>query len=43
MLNLKIFLENENVPVLRNASLALTDAAQELNRMRSDTNTRDRK
>lgn len=35
--------ENENVPALRNASLALTDAAEELNRMRTDTNSRDRK
>lgn len=33
--------ENDTVPVLRSASLALTDAAEELNRMRTDTN-RDR-
>lgn len=36
-----ILQENETVPVLRSASLALTDAAEELNRMRTDTN-RDR-
>lgn len=32
---------DDSVPVLRSASLALTDAAEELNRMRTDTN-RDR-
>lgn len=36
-----IAIENDTVPVLRSASLALTDAAEELNRMRTDTN-RDR-
>lgn len=36
-----LFPENDTVPVLRSASLALTDAAEELNRMRTDTN-RDR-
>lgn len=34
--------EIENVP-LRNASLALNDAAEELSRMRTDTNSHDRK
>ena len=34
---------NENVPVLRNATLALDEAAQALNRMRTETNSRDRK
>lgn len=33
--------DDETVPALRSASLALTDAAEELNRMRTDTN-RDR-
>lgn len=34
---------NENVPVLRNATLALDEAAQALNRMRNESNPRDRK
>lgn len=34
---------SENVPVLRNATLALDEAAQALNRMRSENNPRDRK
>lgn len=41
MLGDVFILENDTVPVLRSASLALTDAAEELNRMRTDTN-RDR-
>lgn len=34
---------NENDPALRNVNLALNDAAQELNRMRTETSSRDRK
>lgn len=34
---------NENVPVLRNATLALDEAAQALNRMRNETSSRERK
>lgn len=37
------FLAHENVPVIRNATIALDEAAQALNRMRNESGPRDRR
>lgn len=37
------FSAHENVPVIRNATIALDEAAQALNRMRNESGSRDRR